>query len=106
VIRHFDGTNGEEIAQQARGGRIFVVEWTWLEHGIVLTKKEGDFAMWLWRMWYEYRGWKVRSRGHGLEGYVAYAPDFEIEDWNNHGPDAKVNSIALREYDKTLRRVA
>lgn len=105
MIRHYDGSNGEAIAGQARSGRIFAVSWHWRKHRIVKTKKEGDRVMRVWKRWYERQGWKVRSLGHGNDGYLAYAPDYGIEDWNRHGPDGKVHTISLHEYDPTLVRV-
>ena len=105
MIRHADGTNSEAIAKQARGGRIFAVGWHWQKHRVVLTKKEAERVMRVWKAWYERQGWTVRSRGHGNSGYVAYAPDYKLEDWSRYGPDSKVHSVGLHEYDITLQRV-
>jgi hypothetical protein len=59
VIRHFDGTNGEQITMQSKRGAIWAVEWTWRKHRICLTAKEAERVREVWKQWYERCGWVV-----------------------------------------------
>lgn len=86
--------------------RIYAVVWTWKKHRVVKTKKRGMQAARAWKWWYERQGWRVRSLGQGLEGYLAYAPDYSYEDWNDHGPDARVHVCSVHTYDaETKERI-
>jgi hypothetical protein len=86
--------------------RTYAVVWTWKKHRIVATKKRGIEVARVWKRWYERKGWRVRSLGQGLEGYLAYAPDYKYEDWNDHGPDSRVHVCSVHTYDaETKERI-
>jgi len=73
VIRHFDGSNAEQITMQSKRGAIWAVEWTWQKHRICLTAKEAERVRGIWKRWYERRGWIVK-------GHRAWHPTDRIQD--------------------------
>jgi hypothetical protein len=92
VIRHFDGTNAEQITMQSRRGVIWVVEWTWKKHRICLTAAEAERVRKVWKDWYKRRGWQVVGR-------FAYHPSDRIQ--HQRSPAVCV----IRKYDAISRRV-
>lgn len=72
--------------------RLYAVCWSWKQHAIVRTKKEGKDKMRQWKLDYEAMGWTVRSSGP--DAYIAT------------GPGDQRHAIALHEYDpETKERI-
>jgi hypothetical protein len=81
VIRHYDGTNAEQISAQSKRGAIWAVEWTHKKHRICLTRKDAEKAQRAWVAWKKRLGWNVighraRSEDGKREGcfIVKYDP--------------------------------
>lgn len=80
-------------------GTPCVLAWTWRKTRRFGSKGEAERKLKVWKAWYERRGWRVT--GSLKSGYVAYAPDYEVEEWwlpgqDKAGPHPKVHSAAVR----------
>jgi hypothetical protein len=89
-----------------RRKKLYVVRWTWNQHEIVPTKKAGMEKLKEWKAAKEAEGWQVRASRGGDHGYVAYAPDYELADFSEFGPDSKLHACLLWTYDaETKERI-
>jgi len=80
LIRHYDGTNVEQIIMQSQRGAIWVLVWGHMNHGwvpeghrICLTAKECEEHRANWARWQERHGWSV-TRHYLFKGLFAYPP--------------------------------
>src|SRR6266496_5868189 len=74
MIRHSDGTQecAEKISAQSKRGKIITVRWNYdkmVGHRIVLTYKEADRLLGVWKRWQERRGHKVMKSHRWLRWY-------------------------------------
>jgi len=71
MIRHYDGTNGEQIRMQSKRGAIWAVEWTYRKHRICLTAQEAERVRRVWIEWKKRRGEDVRGHRVFRDGKAA-----------------------------------
>ena len=62
MIRHYDGSNEEQIVMQSKRGAIWALEWTPSRHRIFITKDAALKAQRHWKIWKMRQHWKQRGR--------------------------------------------
>ena len=80
MIRHFDGSNAEQIVMQSKRGAIWVLVWGHMNlgyeadgHRVCITLKEAEQARANWARWQERHG--LHPTGHYLmRGVFVYPP--------------------------------